>query len=185
MASKGTGKTSVIAAMVQCLLCANDEETSPDNAPKRPSLYDVEEEELLPDPPAGPTVWIMAQSNVAVKNVAEKLVKVGIEQFKLIVSKEFYADWQVLFDIGYQRTNAHGRHEDIYGKIREKTFTTSSLPKEATAVRTFLGDTSVILCTLSMATSSLLCNLNFHEYMPFNNIVIDEGIPLSTIVRGS
>ena len=43
----------------------------------------------------GPTVWIVAQSNVAVKNVAEKLVKVGIHQFKLIVSREFHFDWQV------------------------------------------------------------------------------------------
>lgn len=36
--------------------------------------------------------WIVAQSNVAVKNIAEKLARVAIP-FKLIVSKEFYVEW--------------------------------------------------------------------------------------------
>lgn len=65
----GTGKTSVIAAMVQSML-----------------LQDSEEE----------TVWIIAQSNVAVKNVAEKLVKIGLNEFKLVVSNEFYFQWSVI-----------------------------------------------------------------------------------------
>jgi hypothetical protein len=37
-------------------------------------------------------VWIVAQSNVAVKNIAEKLVKVGVD-FRLLVSKEFHFEW--------------------------------------------------------------------------------------------
>jgi hypothetical protein len=40
------------------------------------------------------TVWIAAQSNVAVKNIAEKLVKVGVP-FRLLVSKEFHFEWSV------------------------------------------------------------------------------------------
>jgi hypothetical protein len=40
------------------------------------------------------TVWIAAQSNVAVKNIAEKLVKVGVT-FRLLVSKEFHFEWYV------------------------------------------------------------------------------------------
>ena len=39
------------------------------------------------------TVWIIAQSNVAVKNVAEKLAESGFLDFKLLVSKEFHYDW--------------------------------------------------------------------------------------------
>ena len=39
------------------------------------------------------TIWIIAQSNVAVKNVAEKLVDSGFLDFKLIVSKDFHFDW--------------------------------------------------------------------------------------------
>jgi len=37
-------------------------------------------------------VWIVAHSNVAVKNIAEKLLKNDID-FKIIVSKEFYVEW--------------------------------------------------------------------------------------------
>ncbi|KIJ55987.1 hypothetical protein M422DRAFT_40882 [Sphaerobolus stellatus SS14] len=37
-------------------------------------------------------VWIAAQSNVAVKNIAEKLFKKCVN-FKIIVSNEFYFEW--------------------------------------------------------------------------------------------
>ena len=39
------------------------------------------------------TVWVIAQSNVAVKNVAEKLVESGFSDFKLLVSSDFHFDW--------------------------------------------------------------------------------------------
>jgi hypothetical protein len=94
MTSKGTGKTSVIAAMTECLLAA-DEEAASDPIQKPPSPDNSEAEEEPSDPSLGPAVWIVAQSNIAVKNVAEKLVKVGIHQFKLIVSREFHFEWQV------------------------------------------------------------------------------------------
>lgn len=47
--------------------------------------------ELFPDS----AVWLVAQSNVAVKNIAEKLLKVKIAegQWKIIVSSEFHDDW--------------------------------------------------------------------------------------------
>ena len=37
-------------------------------------------------------MWVVAQSNVGVKNIAEKFFERGID-FKLIVSKEFYVEW--------------------------------------------------------------------------------------------
>jgi hypothetical protein len=40
------------------------------------------------------SVWVVAQSNVATKNLAESLSKRGIK-FKIIVSKEFYHEWYV------------------------------------------------------------------------------------------
>ena len=39
--------------------------------------------------------WVVAHSNVGVKNIAETLAKRGID-FKLIVSHEFYFEWYVL-----------------------------------------------------------------------------------------
>lgn len=38
----------------------------------------------------------MAQSNVAVKNIAEKLLDVGFEDWRLLVSADFHFDWFVL-----------------------------------------------------------------------------------------
>jgi len=64
----GTGKTTVIAASVSSIMEYGNE--------KR-------------------TIWLIAQSNVAVKNIAEKLDKVGFREFKLLVSKDFHLDWYV------------------------------------------------------------------------------------------
>ena len=38
-------------------------------------------------------IWLMAQSNVAVKNIAEKLAKVDFFDFKLLVSHNFHFEW--------------------------------------------------------------------------------------------
>lgn len=66
----GTGKTTVIAA---CVL----------NAIKNPSSV------------AYQGVWLVAQSNVAVKNIAEKLAAIEFLDFKLLVSQDFHFDWSV------------------------------------------------------------------------------------------
>jgi len=39
------------------------------------------------------TVWVIAQSNVAVKNIAEKLVESDFTDFKLLVSTDFHFEW--------------------------------------------------------------------------------------------
>jgi AAA domain len=38
-------------------------------------------------------IWLMSQSNVAVKNIAEKLAQLGFFKFKLLVSRDFYKEW--------------------------------------------------------------------------------------------
>lgn len=158
----GTGKTSVIAAMTECLLHSEDSlEHAGDSQKEQPAMRaDIIEEQQYQPISAGPTLWIVAQSNVAVKNVAEKLVKVGIHNFKLIVSTEFHFEW----------------HEHIYGKeIRSRMHTSAELPRSTGEVRSFLGDTRIMLCTLSMLTSPRLRNLNFFEHIPVKNVVIDEA----------
>ncbi|KAG2074295.1 hypothetical protein BDR04DRAFT_202000 [Suillus decipiens] len=62
----GTGKTTVIASFVQTAL---DGGLS--------------------------GIWLIAQSNVAVKNIAEKLADFGLTNWKLLVSKEFFEYWSV------------------------------------------------------------------------------------------
>lgn len=59
----GTGKTSVIANYVLKVLERNK------------------------------GIWLIAQSNVAVKNIAEKLMSVGFTDWKLLVSKDFHHEW--------------------------------------------------------------------------------------------
>lgn len=64
----GTGKTTMITAMVQWLARCKGAAR-------------------------GDAVYIVAQSNVAVKNIAEKLVDIKFEEFKLLVSEEFHYEW--------------------------------------------------------------------------------------------
>jgi len=40
-----------------------------------------------------PCVWLVARSNVAVKNMAEKLLSIGFLDFKILVSTTFHLDW--------------------------------------------------------------------------------------------
>jgi len=63
----GTGKTTVIAASVTSIM-------------RQPANQET-------------TIWLAAQSNVAVKNIAEKLAAVDFLDFILIVSFDFHFDW--------------------------------------------------------------------------------------------
>ena len=60
----GTGKTTVIGAFVQSAVDAG-----------------------------WGGIWLLAQSNVAVKNIAEKLDKIGFLDFRLLVSRDFHLGW--------------------------------------------------------------------------------------------
>lgn len=82
--------------MTESLLLSEDTEPQDDESinsspegSENESNSDIDEDFRV----EGPTIWIVAQSNVAVKNVAEKLEAVGIEEYKLIVSKEFHFEW--------------------------------------------------------------------------------------------
>ncbi|KAG1840498.1 AAA domain-containing protein [Suillus subalutaceus] len=68
------------------------------------------------------TIWLVAQSNVAVRNITEKLDKVGFRDFKLLVSKDFHHDW----------------HEDLYQSLEHFilcTLSTLSNPNIDTITR--------------------------------------------------
>lgn len=62
----GTGKTTVIAAYVTSIIAASKSDHG---------------------------VWLVAQSNVAVKNIAEKLASIDFWEFKVLVSKDFNFEW--------------------------------------------------------------------------------------------
>lgn len=66
-----TGKTTVIAAIVDTIIGVTKEET----------------------------VWVIAQSNIAVKNIAEKLYSCDFKDFRILVSGEFINDWWVEYPL--------------------------------------------------------------------------------------
>ena len=61
------GKTTVIAAIVDTII----EETKKE------------------------TIWVIAQSNIAVKNIAEKLYSCSFREFRILVSGDFINEWWV------------------------------------------------------------------------------------------
>ncbi|KAG8830151.1 hypothetical protein FRC17_005343 [Serendipita sp. 399] len=156
----GTGKTSVIAAMTQCLLnTVNDRSEDGEQEKLIQSAMRSDEEDMGKSAADGPTVWIVAQSNVAVKNVAEKLVKVGILDFKLIVSSDFHFEWWDADSMSLAGSSHH---------VGMSTFT----PKSSTIYaypRTFPKPDMNIL------TSPKLRNLDFYTWMPVTSVVVDEA----------
>ncbi|KZV92622.1 P-loop containing nucleoside triphosphate hydrolase protein [Exidia glandulosa HHB12029] len=125
----GTGKTTMIAAAVQALRAA------------------------------GQTVWLVAQSNVAVKNMAVKLAKVDFEDFRLLVSKDFHFDW----------------HEHLYNKIQNKIVRSDNFPKTELEVERVLAGSKVLLCTLSMLSNSSLREVGFTRVVPVQTLIVDEA----------
>ncbi|KAH7913561.1 P-loop containing nucleoside triphosphate hydrolase protein [Hygrophoropsis aurantiaca] len=126
----GTGKTSVIAASVTSLMNSND--------PKR-------------------TIWIAAQSNVAVKNIAEKLARVGFLDFKLLVSKDFHFDW----------------HEHLYEQLSQRVIRSDSFSDDIVGASRLILGSRVMLCTLSMLSNSKLDV--FTRLVPVSMVIFDEA----------
>ncbi|KAG5646974.1 hypothetical protein DXG03_001697 [Asterophora parasitica] len=126
----GTGKTTVIAAAITSIIASSDRNR---------------------------TVWVSAQSNVAVKNVAEKLGDVGFFDFKLLVSKDFHFDW----------------HEHLYHKIQRNVIRSDDFPEDVLAVERLLRGSRVILCTLSMLSHDKLSD--FTRIVPPQTIIFDEA----------
>ncbi|CAA7266961.1 unnamed protein product [Cyclocybe aegerita] len=124
----GTGKTSVISTFVQFAV----------------NIFNKK------------GIWLVAQSNVAVKNIAERLIKDGFEKWKLLVSKDFHYDW----------------HEHLYaaeiGKhlIRSDEFHIASNKANLQGVH-------VILCTLSMLSHFSITK--FTKEVPLEILVVDEA----------
>lgn len=100
-------------------------------------------------------IWLVAQSNVAVKNIAEKLISRGFRDWKLLVSKDFHYEW----------------HEHLYGKvenniIRSDTFNIASNKANLQGIQ-------VMLCTISMLSNFSISK--FTREIPLKVLVVDEA----------
>ncbi|KAJ3515427.1 hypothetical protein NLJ89_g1766 [Agrocybe chaxingu] len=131
----GTGKTTVIAAAVTSITSSSDQ---------------------------GNTLWLVAQSNVAVKNIAEKLASVDFLDFKILVAKDFHFDW----------------HEHLYTKIKPNLIRSDGFVADAVVTERLLQGSRVILCTLSMLSNDRISA--FSSLVPLETVVFDEASQIET-----
>ncbi|KDQ11284.1 hypothetical protein BOTBODRAFT_114634 [Botryobasidium botryosum FD-172 SS1] len=107
-------------------------------------------------------VWLVAQSNVGVKRIAETLIKNEDLDFALIVSKDFYAGW----------------HEHLYGEMRRHIIPTDELKNATEKIRAV----STVLCTIDMLCNPTLMSTGVFDAVPVERLIIDEA---SQIFAGS
>ncbi|TFK33236.1 AAA domain-containing protein [Crucibulum laeve] len=103
------------------------------------------------------TLWLVAQSNVAVKNIAEKLAKEDFLDFKILVSKDFHFDW----------------HEHLYEKIERNLIVSEVFTNDTAATSRLLLGSRVILCTLSMLSNNKIAA--FTQIVPLQTVIFDEA----------
>jgi len=141
----GTGKTRTIAAVVKEL-----------DATGQPS-------------------WLCAQSNVGVKNIAEKLFKEGVD-FRLIVSKDFYVEWYVDHFCEMHQAHFRFRHEEIYEKIIQKVVRLDEI-RDPRQVETDIRQNGIctILCTISMLSNPGVAQQGFYRHVPVQRLMVDEA----------
>ncbi|GLB44387.1 putative nuclear-transcribed mRNA catabolic process, nonsense-mediated decay [Lyophyllum shimeji] len=104
--------------------------------------------------------WIIAHSNVAVKNIAETLCKKGVD-FKILVAGEFHFEW----------------HEHIYEAIQQKVLLSDDLLtlKDVGATERLLGGSCIMLSTLSMLSNPTMDKVGVFRVVPLERLVVDEA----------
>ncbi|OAX31364.1 hypothetical protein K503DRAFT_870658 [Rhizopogon vinicolor AM-OR11-026] len=135
----GTGKTTVIAASVMSIIQYDDTQ-------KR-------------------TIWLVAQSNVAVKNIAEKLDKVDFRDFKLLVSKDFHFDW----------------HEHLYERLAHCLIRSDEFGDGPVAASRRILNSRVMLCTLSMLSNPRIDD--YTRLVPIQTVIFENEEEIQVIIH--
>ncbi|KAJ6513134.1 P-loop containing nucleoside triphosphate hydrolase protein [Mycena sanguinolenta] len=100
-------------------------------------------------------IWLIAKSNVAVINIALKLMSAGFMDWRLLASREFsHDDW----------------HGHLYESIRSHFIRSDEFLKMSLSR---ISGCQVILCTLSMLSNKFI--KKFVNQVPVNTIVVDEA----------
>ncbi|EPQ54165.1 hypothetical protein GLOTRDRAFT_21752, partial [Gloeophyllum trabeum ATCC 11539] len=104
--------------------------------------------------------WLAAKSNVAVKNIAEKLYSLGFTAWRLLVSAEFHNDW----------------HEHLYAGLTANVIRSDELPRMSpNSVNQRFNGCQVVLCTLDMLSNPQLQHRGIIHLIPITTLVIDEA----------
>ncbi|KAF8199698.1 P-loop containing nucleoside triphosphate hydrolase protein [Pholiota molesta] len=112
---------------------------------------------IMAEPDTTRTVWLLAHSNVAVKNIAEKLASVDFLDFKILVNKEFRFDW----------------HEHLYTKIENNLIRSDDFNTDSIITERQLKGSKVILCTLNTLANDRLDGIA--QLVPIDTVIIDEA----------
>ncbi|EIW59192.1 uncharacterized protein TRAVEDRAFT_122448 [Trametes versicolor FP-101664 SS1] len=108
-------------------------------------------------------VWVIAQSNVGVQNIAEKLHEKEID-FKLLVSKEFH------FEL----------HQDLYKGLEQQFIRSDELFTPGADVVRALGTSTIMLCTISMLSNPAIDECGIFHIIPVERLVVDEASQIDT-----
>ncbi|KAI0628445.1 P-loop containing nucleoside triphosphate hydrolase protein [Trametes polyzona] len=110
-------------------------------------------------------VWVVAQSNVGVKNIARSIVKDDVD-FKLIVSKDFHAEW----------------HEHLYdGKVQDALIRSNEFHGEGFDPKRRFGSARIVLCTVAVLSNEMLGPIGVFKHLPVERLVVDEASQIDTI----
>ncbi|KAL5498110.1 hypothetical protein ACEPAH_2240 [Sanghuangporus vaninii] len=110
------------------------------------------------------TAWVVAHSNVGVKNIAESLAKHSVA-FKILVSKEFYEEW----------------HEHIYTEVKRHLIRTDEFPDTPREVKLLFHETRIVLCTISTLSNPALDTIHLFRIVPMQMLIIDEASQISVL----
>ncbi|KAF8994646.1 P-loop containing nucleoside triphosphate hydrolase protein [Cyathus striatus] len=111
--------------------------------------------------------WIVAHSNVAVKNIAESLFKKRVK-FILLVSKEFYEEWQ-------ENTFQIFTHEHLYAGVESNLIRSDELPGDRVGVERLFNGSTIVLSSLSMLSNPAFEINGIFDLVPVERLVVDEA----------
>lgn len=105
-------------------------------------------------------IYVVAKNNVASQNIADSLKDTGFEDFRLIVSSDFYVDW----------------HEHRYSLKKQLVISNQLGSKiEPEEMEELMGNVRVVICTLAMLSShNLMENGFFTSFRPYS-LLVDEA----------
>lgn len=127
---------------------------------------------------------VVAHSNVGVQNIAKSLFTKGID-FKLIVSQEFHFEWYQL-QIGAHciimfgtDSNIMQRRERLYDGIEHNLIRSDDFGA-AWDAKNGIGDTKIMLCTLSMLSNPAFFWNGIFKYVPVVRLIVGEASQIDT-----
>ncbi|KAF7336708.1 Regulator of nonsense transcripts 1 [Mycena venus] len=115
------------------------------------------------------TVWVIAQSNVAVKNIAEKLADVELD-FTLLIFTMIGESPALPLRMFLTLVR---RHEHLYQKIMDNVLRSDDMDDDFEQMEQRMLHSRVVLCTLSMLSNPRLSAIT--RLVPLQTLMVDEA----------